>query len=226
MSVITQRFDQQKCYRLIPSRYPPISLYEDVADAAMLEAIFAIESLTNPRLGEEVGDFSVVPVDERLAGVPHCSYVMAAFTHLNPEGSRFCTGDFGAYYATEVLITAIKETVYHLERVMAYTREPAQEIHMRSLVAYFSADLVDIRDKVGSGLYHSTNYGESQAFAVQVKADRSDGIVYASVRDEGACCYALFKPNLISKITPSAHYSYKWNGKKIAQVYQLKQINL
>ncbi|WP_232428209.1 hypothetical protein [Photobacterium marinum] len=48
MSYPTRKFDDQHCYRLIPSKYPPINLYEDVADASQLDAVFAIEALTNP----------------------------------------------------------------------------------------------------------------------------------------------------------------------------------
>jgi hypothetical protein len=221
-----ETFNNKKCYRLIPSKYPPIALYEDVADASMYESIFAIESLTNPRLTEEVGDFTLVPVDERLAGIPHCSYVMAAFTHISPEGSRFCTGDFGAYYAAEERITAIKETVYHLEEVMSYTNEPKQDVHMRELVAYFSAKLVDIQHLVDSPLYDPSSYADSQAFATTIKQRNNDGIVYSSVRNSGAACYALFKPNLVSKISPSAHFAYQWDGEKVANVYELKQIAL
>ena len=44
------------CYRIIPSRFPPISLFEDIADPADLEAVFRVESLTNDRLREEVGE--------------------------------------------------------------------------------------------------------------------------------------------------------------------------
>lgn len=64
---------------------------------------------------------------------PHASYAMAAFTHINPEGARFTTGDFGGYYCAPSLDTAIKETLYHQERL--YTNEPAQRIQMRSLSA-------------------------------------------------------------------------------------------
>jgi len=37
-------------YRLIPSRFPPASLYERVADPAVLETAFAFEVLSNPRV--------------------------------------------------------------------------------------------------------------------------------------------------------------------------------
>ena len=45
----------QPCYRIIPSRFPPIALFEAVADPADLEAVFQIEAMTNDRLREEAG---------------------------------------------------------------------------------------------------------------------------------------------------------------------------
>lgn len=219
-------FNNQHCYRLIPSKYPPINLYEDVADAEQLEAVFAIEALTNPRLAEETGDFRRIPAEERLVGIPHCSYVMAAFTHVNPDGARFNTADFGVYYSSPEVNTAIKETVHHMERVMGYTNEPAQDIQMRCIEAWFNADLVDIREQshLDSGLYHPTNYAQSQALACSIKSQSKDGLVYQSVRHQGHSCFALFKPNLVSKVCQSRHYTYKWNGTSVNSIFEMQLV--
>ncbi|WP_237156939.1 RES family NAD+ phosphorylase [Photobacterium rosenbergii] len=216
-------FSEQLCYRLIPSKYPPINLYEDVADPDQLEAIFAIEAITNPRLAEETGDFGRIPPEERLVGIPHCSYVMAAFTHVNPDGARFNTSDFGGYYASPEVNTAIKETVHHMERVMGYTNEPAQDIQMRCIDAWFNAELVDLREQhlLDSTLYHPTNYIHSQALASEIKVEKGDGIVYQSVRHQGHDCYVLYKPVLVNKVCQSRHFTYKWNGDSVNSVLEL-----
>jgi hypothetical protein len=101
--------DWRPSYRIIPSRFPPISLFERVADPADLEDVLALESLTNPRLREEAGEIAMVPPEDRIAG-PGTAYVMAAFTHVRPEGGRFHDGTFGAYYAAAERPTAIAET--------------------------------------------------------------------------------------------------------------------
>ena len=219
-------FSNQHCYRLLPSKYPPIDLYEDVAEPDQLEAIFVVEAITNPRLSEEVGDFSRVPPEERLVGIPHCSYVMAAFTHVSPDGARFNTADYGAYYAAPDVNTAIKETVHHMERVMGYTREPAQDVQMRCIDAWFSADLADLTEQkhLDSDAYHPTNYAQSQAIASEIKEEKGDGIVYQSVRHQGHDCYALFKPNLVTKVCQSKHYTYKWNGSSVNSVLEINLV--
>ncbi|MCP4475568.1 MAG: hypothetical protein GY821_13590 [Gammaproteobacteria bacterium] len=43
-------FKQQSCYRLIPSKFPPIALFEDVANPRDFEALYAVQRLTNPRI--------------------------------------------------------------------------------------------------------------------------------------------------------------------------------
>ena len=78
----------QPCFRVISSRFPPIHLFERVANAEDWDALYWLESLTNPRLRNEVGEIELVPREDRVFG-PGTSVIMAAFTHLNPEGSRF-----------------------------------------------------------------------------------------------------------------------------------------
>src|SRR4030095_5398997 len=110
------------CWRIIPSRFPPIDLFERVADPADLEAMYALESLTNDRLREEVGELQIVLPRERISG-RGTSYIMAAFTHLNPAGSWFSDGTYGVFYAAYTLDTAIAETRYHREQFLRATSE-------------------------------------------------------------------------------------------------------
>ncbi|KTD43341.1 RES family NAD+ phosphorylase [Legionella quateirensis] len=214
-------FVKQRCYRIIPSQFPPIHLFEDVANPEEFEALFAIQMLTNPRIQEEIGLLDRVPVDQRLYAVPGCGYIMAAFTHINPNGSRFSNGDYGIYYAAESISTAIAETIYHKEQFLSYTQEPAQELAMRSLIAEFSADLFNLTllDKGNNPLYSSTDYTQSQFLGSQIKEHQEDGIVYHSIRSPGTN-YALFKPNSIHQCQQGAHFSYVWDGAQITTVYQ------
>ena len=94
------------CHRIVASRLPTIHLFERVADPADWEALYKLESMTNPRIRNEVGELSLVPVADRVSG-PNASVIMAPFTHLSPQGTRFTDGHFGAYYAAESLDTAI-----------------------------------------------------------------------------------------------------------------------
>src|SRR5690606_27761865 len=99
-------------YRIVPSRFPPVGLFDAVADPADLEAVFQIEAMTNDRLRDEVGDISLVPPEDRVSG-PGTTPVMAAFTHLNPNGDRFTDGSYGVFYASATIETAVAETSHH-----------------------------------------------------------------------------------------------------------------
>ena len=104
MDIPTSEVRWTPCYRIIPSRFPPISLFEAVADPADLEAVYAIEAMTNDRLRDEAGELSLVPPEDRVSG-PGTSAIMAAFTHLNPVGDRFTDGSYGVFYAGLTLAT-------------------------------------------------------------------------------------------------------------------------
>lgn len=208
-------------YRLIPSRFPPIDLFERVADPADWEALAAIESLTNSRLRDEIGEISLVPVEQRVSG-PGASFVLGPFTHLSEEGGRFSTRWFGAYYASHALETAIRETVHHRERFMRSTAEPPMEIDMRELQARVDGDLHDLRGQrhAHPALYDRSDYAASQRFATSLRGRGAGGVVYESVRHDGGTCVALFNPRLVSACRQAAHFCYVWDGTKIARVYE------
>ena len=105
-------------YRIVSSRFPPVSLWDRIANPAEFDALAEIESLTNERLREELGELAHIPRHRRIAG-PGTTPIMAAFTHLNPEASRFSDGTFGVFYAARAEATALRETVFHRERFLA-----------------------------------------------------------------------------------------------------------
>jgi hypothetical protein len=193
------KIDWRPCFRIVPSRFPPIALFEAVAGPADLDAVYQIEAMTNDRLREEVGDISLVAPEDRVSG-PGSSPIMAAFTHLNPEGDRFTNGTYGVFYASRTIDTAITETRYHRIRFLQATSEPAQELDMRVYSVDLDAELHDIRAMREShpAYYHSSSYGVSQELALQLRENGSNGIIYESVRDKDGECAAVFRPRLLS----------------------------
>ncbi len=213
------------CYRIIPSRFPPVSVFEAVADPADLEAVFAIEAMTNDRLREEAGDLSLVPPENRVSG-PGSTPIMAAFTHLNPLGSRFSDGSYGTFYAGLTLETAIKETRHHRSIFLAATDEPPLELDMRVYAVDLGASLHDVRGmrETHPLLYHSTSYSTSQAVARDLRDAGSHGIVYESVRHEGGECASIFRPKLLSNLRQERHLCYVWDGSTISDIYEKKKL--
>jgi hypothetical protein len=210
------------CYRLIPSRFPPISLFDRVADPADLDAVFDVENLTNPRLRQEAGDISLVRPDDRVSG-PGTTPIMAAFTHLDPEGNRFSDGSYGVYYATSTLDAAISETRHSRERFLSRTREDAIEVDMRTYLADLDGELHDIRERSDlRDVYSPDNYAAGQVLGRELKAADSFGIAYDSVRHAGGACVAVFRPRILSNCIQGPHFCYVWDGARIAKIYEKK----
>jgi hypothetical protein len=209
------------CYRIVSSRFPPISLFESVADPADLEAVYLIEAMTNDRLRDEAGDLALVPPEDRVSG-PGSSPIMAAFTHLNPEGSRFSNGSFGVFYADSTIATAVAETSHHRARFMAFTHEPPQELDMRVYAVDLEAELHDIRGSDPAYLdYHDPgSYRASQALAHDLRETGSGGIAYDSVRHAGGECVAVFRPRLLANCRQERHLCYVWDGADFSTVYE------
>jgi hypothetical protein len=207
-------------YRLVPSRFPPISLFERVADVHDLDVVYAIEALTNPRLRQEVGEISLVPVAERISG-PGSSPIMAAFTHLNPQGSRFSSGGYGVYYAARALETAVREVSHHQARFLAATKEEPIQIDLRCYKAALRQPMHDIRgmqDRLPE-VYARDDYAASQPFGAALRALPSWGVAYDSVRDAGGECVAVFRPRALAPALQGAHVTLQWNGVQIESWY-------
>ena len=213
-----------KLFRLIPSHFPPIDLFENVANSEDLEIVFALEALTNDRLLEQVGNLALVPVEGRISG-KGSSPVMAAFTHIG-IASRFTDGKwYGVYYGADSLQTAIAETKYHRAQFLATTNEPDTEITMRCYVNQVALPLHDIRGPKYDFL-HQQDYTDPQHFAAIMRNSGSNGLVYRSVRKEGGQCVAAFKPKAVTLPVQAGHYRYMYNGVKqqIEHVLEVKLV--
>lgn len=224
----TRRSRWEPAFRLIASRFPPIDLFERVADPADWEALYALESLTNPRIRDQIGQIQLVPPEERVSG-PGATLIMASFTHLHPSGSRFADARAGAFYAAESLATAIAETRHHREEFLRATAEPPTEVELRSYLVDIDGEFHDLRgrreDPAWREVYSPTSYAASQLFANSLRAAGSNGITYDSVRREPGSCVAVFRARLVRNVRQSQHLRYVWDGQRISQVYELRLIS-
>jgi hypothetical protein len=194
-------------WRLIPSRFPPISAFENVASAADLEAVMELEGWTNDRLVAE--RLARLPRDQWVYGAPNASIVMASFLHAAPAGSRFSGPDLGAWYAAAALTTAIAEVAHHLRRE-AVARGSTEQ---RRTFRYYTCRLLgsDYRDIRGqqhgrADLYSSGSYSASQPFGEEVRASGRSGIIYDSLRHRGGTNVVAYRPRQIVDVTQADHY--------------------
>ncbi len=207
-----------KAFRIIPSRYPPIDLFERIADPAEWEILAQIESLTNDRIRDEVGQIRLVPPQDRVSG-PGASWVMASFTHIG-NASRFSNGDYGVYYATNKKSAAISETTYHMSRFLLATKEPPSQLEMRVLVGGIHSNFHNVRDqKKYSKEHNPLDWTAAQVLGFHLRKMGSNGVVYCSVRHPSAECVGAFRPKAVGIPTLASSLLYRFDGDKIAQYF-------
>ncbi len=219
----TARVTWPQTHRLILSHFPPIDLFDDIADPQDWQHLVKAEARTNPRIIEEIGDLTLVPVERRLAG-PGASWVMAAFTHISPDRtSRFSDGSYGVYYAGDALETALREHCFHMARFYADSDcNPGWISEVRQLIGSIDSNLTDIRGDGFEQLLEKdvAQYGPAQQFAAGQKAEGSNGIVYPSQRHAAGQCIAAFYPDVVGIPQQGDHFRYHWNGTEIDYVQQ------
>ena len=218
-------YQRAEFFRIIPSRFPPISLYEAIYDTPEeLEIAYAIEALTNPRVLQELGDLSLVAPSERVTG-PGALIVMAPFTHLSSQ-TRFSDGTFGVYYAAKSLETAIAETKYHRAYFLSQTNQPDQEIAMRVYSGKIKGRMLDIRPSVYAKLLNPSDYIDSQSFARVMRDGGAKGVLYSSVRHAVGYCVAVFRPTAVGipKQRMPLKYVYSQSSQSIVQVYEAREL--
>ncbi len=225
MSYPTTRLNWRPAYRVIPSRFPAVGLFERVARPEDFDALYALEAMTNDRLRDEVGEISLVPPEERLFG-PGSTCIMAAFTHLNPQGSRFSDGSYGVFYCARKRDTAIAETRYHSALFMQATREPPMRLQMRLYTVQARGEAVDLREASRSDprIVDPDDYSHTQAIGRSLRAAGALGIVYPSVRHPGGECLAALRTCIVKNCLHAAYLEYHWNGEGIEAVFEVAQV--
>ena len=211
----------QPSYRVVPSRSPPIDLFERVAEPDDWALLNQLEGETSARLREEAGAIHMVPEEDRRYG-PGWTPVMAAFCHFSGQGSRFSNGSFGVYYCARTEATAIAETRYHVERFMQDSNEPPMQLQQRVYLSDLQGELVDLRDNPEAApLLTPESWQAGQAFGLCLREEGADGIVYPSVRDPEGECAAVLRPPVMSATRQGRHLGYEWDGERIRHVLEL-----
>lgn len=216
-----------KAYRLVNSKYPPIDLFDDVANSAEFDALYEIQALTNPRLLTLAGDLNLVPREEIPFGIDGCSYAIAPFTHVNPAGSRFSDGSFGVLYVADKLPTALAEVRYHQERFWrGVTGLQYERFVFRGLCCTFDCEVRDatVLDSTDP-IYDPDDYGPARTLGRALRREKASGIRFLSVRNPGAVCWGLFSPRPVQRIVQSSHYEMIWSDGGISAVNRVHSVS-
>jgi hypothetical protein len=193
-------------HRLIPSRFPPIGLFDTVATAADLNAVMELVGWTNDRLVAH--RIARLPQDEWVYGRPNSSIVMAAFLHVAPGGMRFNSGELGAWYAAAALTTAVAEVAHHLRREAVARGISGIERTFRAYTCTLAGSYLDIRGQqaIRSDVYAPDSYVASQALGEAIRAAGGAGIIYDSLRHVGGVNVVAHRPRNVLDVVQTDHF--------------------
>ena len=198
-------------HRLIPSRFSQAGtvLSRLAASTDTVARLMELDDATNDRFLGEEGLLSGIGIHELVYGVRYAHIVNAAFTHASPSGGRFNGSNRGAWYAAVDRPTAIAEVAFHRTRQL---EEVDWTIPETSTVDDYLADMVtplhDLRSTANPSPFEAylvpdpipACYATPQQLAASLLRERSNGILYPSVRRAGGTCVACFRPPLVYNV--------------------------
>ena len=199
-------------YRIIRTIYPPVDLFEDIADPTDWELLVSAEAKLNPRIRDAVGNLALVPVNRRISGAT-ASIVMGAFTHVSTDRpSRFSDGTYGAWYCSDRVQVTLAETAHNFQRFMRSTHEPPADADFRLLTCTVSGEI----EVAPAECLIADDWRPGQLFGRQVRAQGLDGVQYQSVRYPTGQAAAMFWPDCLTlPIVQAQQFRYRWDGTRM-----------
>ncbi len=207
-----------RAVRIIRSLYPPVDLFEDIADPADWPLLISAEMKTNPRLMETIGNIDLVPHSRRVSG-PGASYLMAPFTHVSPDRpSRFSDGRYGVLYVAKTLRNRVvrndvpPRTLHGSHRAAAGVDVaiPRNRSRPRRQSARPPAP--------GPKPIRSSIPTTTPPAKRSVPACATWGLMASSIpasASQGGECAGLFYPDRVSLPTQGRHLDYHWDGVRV-----------
>jgi hypothetical protein len=188
-----------------------------VNDARELDALVAIEGLTNPLARDAAGALAIIPPARRYVG-PNATLVMTPF--ILPNASRFSDGSYGVLYAAGTVDTALRESGHHqMLRLTATSAPPGTTVPMFSFSLHIDTTIADVRRRAGGdvAVYDPASYAASQPFGKRVRADGHDGLHFDSVRHPGGECVGIFWPDGVKHARTGTEWRFYFDGVQISE---------
>lgn len=136
----------------------------------------------------------------------------AAFTHPGPFGGRFHGARRGAWYAGFEIETSVAKVAFHKRCFLADGRiQGLDTFEYVDFLAGFSSqfhtlDAAELKSCLQPDPIPQC-YSPSQALANKLLFERSNGIMYPSVRRYNGTCLLCFRPPLVFHPRRSQRYS-------------------
>jgi hypothetical protein len=203
----------QNWFRLIPSRFPPIDVYERLASAELRTAAQQIEAQTNPRLLSKERGAQGEHVNRAASGRLQ-NWNHAPFAYKNPEGTYLLNPNYGVMEVVGDVRSALAFYLRRREVFLSRTDEAPMGLDMRLLVTRIKGDFVDL-----TGLPPDISRDERWAIGQRLYENDAHGALFQKPNFPGASFLAVFDGSLLEPSVQGAHYRFVWDGKVIKSVY-------
>lgn len=197
-------------HNLIPSRFPPIALYERIA-AGRHDAIAAVEDLTNPRLRERA---RILGATSGKEPPPLQNWNHAPFAYPNPDGTRFFGPTRPALELADDVQTALAVSVAKREAFLTRTDEAPLDLDMRVLTRTVAGRVADGR-AWDPGLSRDERWRRGEA----VLAAGADGILFRCPERPSSTCIAIVNGGTLERAVQCDHFRFIWDGRRIRALY-------
>ena len=197
-------------YRLIPSRFPSVEVYQGLVANDRFEALYDLEAETNPRLQSKERALATYGGE----GSPQLqNWNHAPFRYINPEGSWFFPSTRPALELADNPQTALARAVRRREIFLGRTRESPIGIDMRMLktpVKGRFADFTDLPLDMDETKRRAAGSKVSNEFA---------GVAFFAPERPNTICLAVTDNSALGATIQSVHYRFEWNGMRISKLY-------
>jgi hypothetical protein len=203
-------------YRLIPSRFPPVNVYEGLIANDRLDEVYDAENFTNPRL-RSLGRIAPTVVGDATADARLQNWNLAPFAYGNPDGTLFFNEDRPCLEVSTERQTALAVSVAKREAFLARTQEAATGLDMRMLCTPVSGIFWDLRGVSG-------RLEEKSCREIGAKIpDAAQGILYRPVERPAGTCIAILTGDVLQRSEQTIHFRYVWDGHRVALLYVFNQ---
>jgi hypothetical protein len=202
-------------YRLIPSRFPPVELYEPICQPSDWDGVKRVEGMTNPRLREMATGLGLLHPDDR--GRVSQNWLVAPFTYPDPEPSPFSDGSYGYSLVAETIAGALLEAVRRREAFLSRTEQGPARVEMRMLKTPLQAELLEEYDQ-----FQLEDWSETHSRVRALRDSGSYGFWLPKRENLGRLAVVL-RPTAFGTAVQAEHYAFIWNGKAIEVIYDFSK---
>lgn len=204
-------------YLLIPSRFPPVSLFQLIADGKD-DIVARIADLHNPRLREKQRLLGSHAGEAGTSSPRFQNWNHAPFTYSNPEGTWFFDRLVRCLELSLDKQTALAVSVAKRERFLQRTGEAPIGLDMRMLSRKVSGSFLDATDaSVDLPLAERLDLGKT--LLARAQRDRLAGILFRSIERASGMRVCVLDGDVLDRAIQGEHFRYSWDGERMASLY-------